>query len=228
MTDASKAIETARQEDRPLFIAFLGSDWSTASQSANKEILNTRAFKDFADANLVLLKIDFSRKGLTPEETQGYASMAKQLQVDHFPLFLLADPAHGTGAFSRINTYGGGGVSEFVDQIMGIMAEYRQVLAAQLAKQAQGQPAAAAPPPALPQASGLSGFPSPEQMLHQPPTAGPVGPAPTGPSQNPPAAVPSGLPSVQDLLNSKLSPSPAPTSSTAPAGNTDVPAFQLK
>lgn len=223
-TDPMKAIEAARQQNRLLFIAFLGSDWSTASQGAMKDVLDTRAFKELADTNFVLLKLDFSRKGLTPEEAQGYASLAKQLQVDHFPMFLIADPAHGVGTFSRINTYGGGGVLEFVDQISTIMKEYRQVLASRMAEaQAQGQAGIPAPPPTLPRVTGDASFPSPQQMLQQPS----VNPAPVNSQSGVSSGTPAGFPSVQDMLN-KAPASTVTVPSPASAGNTDGPMFQLK
>jgi len=233
LTDPDKAVEAARQEGRPLFIAFLGSDWSSASEGAIKDVLNTKAFKDLADADLVLLKVDFARTGLTPEQTQSYTNLAKQLKVDHFPLFLIADPAHGIGTFSRINTYGNGGPVELVDQITNVLNEYRQVLAARLAQiQAQGQSAAAAPPPALPRVTGSSSYPSPEQMLQQSAaqsaTNVPAGVSPAVPAQNSPPPMPAGFPSVQDMLNNKTPSDTQPAPSPAPPGNTDAPAFQLK
>lgn len=167
LTNADQAVALARQQNKPLFIAFLAPGWSSASGDSQKSVLDTQAFKDYADANLVLLKIDFSQKGLSPEMEKAYSEMAKGLQVDHFPVFFLSDPANNVGPFQRLNTVGPAGPTEFVGQITGLLAEYRNQLAA---LKAAGQvPGAPGPrPTSAPSQAGVkSGFPSPDELLRK-------------------------------------------------------------
>lgn len=166
LTNTEQAMAAARQQGRPLFVAFFGSDWSVASQEAQKEVFDTRAFKDYADANLVLLKIDITRKGLSPELEKTYTELAKGLQVDRLPVFYLADPANGVGPFQRLNAVGNGGPMELLNQITTVLTEYHSQLASQKA-QAQAAGAPMGQPSAAPRASGVSGFPSPDQLLKQ-------------------------------------------------------------
>jgi hypothetical protein len=228
-TDAEKAVALSRQVGKPLLIGFFGSDWSAASQAAQKEVLDTVAFKDFSDANLVLLKVDFPRKGTTPANEKAYDELALGLHVDHLPVFFLADPANGQGPFRRLDS-GPAGPTEFVNNIETALSEYRNSLAARPAQ----TPAPMAAPPKLPQASGAGGFPSSQDLANRtqgqrggpPPAINPVGLPQSQPGQNLPSATSSGFPPPEDLLK----PSPAAPAGTnpAPAQGTDAPMLQLK
>ncbi|HVU37621.1 MAG TPA: thioredoxin family protein [Opitutales bacterium] len=229
MTDGDKAINAARQQGKPLFIAFVGSDWSTASKDVEKDIFNTRAFKDFADANLVLLKVEFSRQ-LSPQQQTAYTELARGMQVDRFPVFFLADPTNNQPVFQRFNGYGSGGPGEFISQLAASLAQYRAARAAYQA-QAQSQMAgqAAAPPPTMAPSAGSSGLPSPEELLQQVRSQPQMAPgvsvrpssavAPIGmPANRPPQNLPPGM------LPAPSSPAPGPAS---PDG-TDKPLIDLK
>ncbi len=61
LTNPDEAFQTAVQKGRPVFIAFVGSDWSDASQGITKDVFDTQTFKDFADNYLVLLRVDLAR-----------------------------------------------------------------------------------------------------------------------------------------------------------------------
>jgi hypothetical protein len=181
LTNPEQAMALSRQQGRPMFIAFFGSDWSVASQDALKNVFDTQAFKDFADGNLVLLKLDFPRKGMSPALEKSYGDLAKGLQVDHFPVFYLADPANGVGPFQRLPSTGNGGPLDFVGQLSSVLAEYRAQLATQRAKILQAQTTTVGSPPPASQAGVKSGFPSPDELLHQSQSQ----PAPPNPGANP-------------------------------------------
>jgi len=223
MTNPQDAVAAAMQKGRPLFVVFLGSDWSSASQDTIKDALDTRAFKEFADSHLILLKVDFSRKGLTAEMEKAYADLAKQMNVDHFPEFMLADPPHRVAKFAVIPSYnfGPGGSADFVAQISGILDAWHDMVANQLAQQAQAQGQAPAPAPALPQTgttNGVSTLPSPAELFRHD----------TAPSiATPPPTAPASLPTMPGAVNSLPSNS-APVPTPAPTNNTSLPAFQLK
>ncbi len=185
ITNAEQAMTAAKQQGKPLLIAFMGSDWSVASQAAQKEVLDTVAFKDYADSNLVLLKIDFTRKGLSPELQKAYAEMAKGLQVDRIPVYFLADPAHGVGPFQRLNSMGNSGPQELINQIAATLAEYRNQLAAQMALPQGQPPGTPMAQPGTPRPAGVSGFPSPDELLRKPaaPAPNPAAASGTAPLQ---------------------------------------------
>jgi len=233
MTNVPDAVAAATQKGKPLFIAFVGSDWSAASQDTLKDALDTRSFKEYADANLVLLKVDFTRKGLTLEMEKAYTELARQLNVDHFPVFMIADPAHARGLITNpINSYnlGPGGASDFVAQISSrVDVWHSQMAAIQAQAQMQAQAKAAAPSPTLPQAGGISALPSAAELFHHdqsiatsPPTAPGLSSTPS--AQSFPSFTPAGVPTVPGGINQPPNSRPA----SVPAGSTDTPTIQLK
>jgi len=179
--NGQEAKQVALQSNRLLFVAFMGSDWNEASQTIRKEILDTKAFKDFADANLVLVMADFPRNTTVPPDfAKQNADMARGAQVDRLPVFMLVDP-HSGGAFCRIQNFPGN-TDGFIAQIQVGLDQYKQTVqqTAQSAvvtpvttdqlppsSPAFSQPAAATPSslPGMP--SFPSSLPTPEQLMRR-------------------------------------------------------------
>jgi len=185
--------QLALQTHRLLLIAFMGSDWSEPSQNVKKNVLDTLVFKNFADANLVLVMADFPRSALlSPEIAKQNADMAKNVQLDRLPVFMLVDPRNHT-AFNRIANFVGG-PEQFVAQIQAGIEQYEQVLH-------NSAQAAGATPVAGPASSDL------------PPPSGPSfsQPAPTQPTTSPMLpSFPSSLPSPEELMRRQQQPPPQP------------------
>jgi thioredoxin-related protein len=55
------AREIAKKENKYILLNFSGSDWCGPCIKMHNEILESEAFKDFAESNLVLLNADFPR-----------------------------------------------------------------------------------------------------------------------------------------------------------------------
>ncbi len=253
LTSVPEAFQTAQQKNRMVLIAFVGSDWSVASENAISDILSTQTFKNFADNNLVLLKIDFLRKGGTSELAASNANWARMVEVDSLPTFVLVDPRGGSP--TRIwqgAGYSAGGPEAFIQVLASAIMQRQQVVAQ------QGLPGPAGQPPMLPGTNqnpggpGLSGMPSAQDLMRQQMTQAPQLPTsqsssglvppnmPAGaPSNLPPpdqlmqqvrptSAVPgpvmSGMPSPADLMN-QVKPTPTPTGPAAP-GPTATPPSQ--
>jgi hypothetical protein len=178
-SNGNEAKQIALQTHRPLFIAFMGSDWSEPCQTIRKEILDTQAFKEFADDKLVLVMADFPRGTLLPpDQAKLNADMAKQAQVDRLPDFVLVDPRNGD-LFGRIVNFSGG-ADAFNGQIQSALDQYQQVLqnnavasnAAPVAPPPSAAPSFSQPAPmpastpALPTFPGSS-LPSPEELMRR-------------------------------------------------------------
>lgn len=176
-----EAKQVALQSNRLLLVAFMGSDWSQPSQAIRKDILDTQAFKNFADANLVLVMADFPRNSTVPPDlAKQYADMARSAQVDRLPVFMLVDPRNGL-AFTRISDFGGN-ADAFIAQIQNGLDNYKQTLqqSAQVpvaipvaaAQPLPSSPAFSQPPAAAPaNLPGLPSFPgslpTPEQLMNR-------------------------------------------------------------
>jgi hypothetical protein len=177
--NGNEAKQIALQTHRLLLIAFMGSDWSEPSQTIRKEVLDTQTFKDFADANLVLVMADFPRGAVVPPElAMQYAQMAKGAQIDRLPVFMLVDPRNGV-AFNRITNFSGPPES-FISQLQSGLDQFRQSL--------------------LNAAPAVSVAPAPTEL---PPPTSPsfAQPAPASPAAAPSLpSFPSSLPSPDELF----------------------------
>src|SRR5207249_3252593 len=58
-TDLPSAQEKARQENKFVLLDFTGSDWCVWCRKLKAEVFDQPEFADFAQANLVLVEVDF-------------------------------------------------------------------------------------------------------------------------------------------------------------------------
>lgn len=92
LTDYDQALKQAASENKPLVINFTGSDWCGWCIKLDKEVFSQSEFVDYANSNLVLLKLDFPRnKQLPDDEKTQNARLAKEYQVRGYPTILVLD-----------------------------------------------------------------------------------------------------------------------------------------
>ncbi len=92
LTSYEKAIEKSRETERPILMNFTGSDWCPPCIQMKNDVLDTRAFKEFAKGNLVLLELDFPRtKPQKAELEQQNTELAEKFRIQGFPTFLVVD-----------------------------------------------------------------------------------------------------------------------------------------
>lgn len=117
-TDFEAAKALAKKENKPLLLDFTGSDWCGWCIKMKKETLDQKAFKEFADKNLVLVEVDFpEKKAQTPAQRRANDALQKKYNVEGFPTFLLLD-ADGK-ELGRQGGYLKGGPAAFIAQIEG-------------------------------------------------------------------------------------------------------------
>lgn len=91
-TDYAAAVMSAKQQDRAVFVFFTGSDWCGWCMKLDREILTTSEFQAFADANLILVKLDFPHnKTLPADEAARNKELATQFGVTGFPTVFVLD-----------------------------------------------------------------------------------------------------------------------------------------
>jgi len=97
----------ARELKRPLLLLFTGSDWCMWSQRLRSDVLMQPEFIQFAEADLILVSVDFPQKIRLPLELKRQnRALAKTYHVDTYPTVVLVDVAGrelGRSGF----TYGG-------------------------------------------------------------------------------------------------------------------------
>ena len=91
--DWSTALNTAEASGAHLFLAFLGEDWSVASDRFSSNVLETQAFENFARDRLVYCPVRARRSPkLAKEETARLQSLVIHFDIKTYPTFLLIAP----------------------------------------------------------------------------------------------------------------------------------------
>src|SRR5258708_40039766 len=88
------AVAAAKKGGRPVLADFTGSDWCHWCKQLKSEVFDTKAFKDWAAANVVLLEVDFpQQKAQSAEIKKQNEALAKQFKIEGFPTVLILDAA---------------------------------------------------------------------------------------------------------------------------------------
>lgn len=91
--DYDLALETAKAENKTILINFTGSDWCKWCIKLVDEVFSHQEFADYANANLVMLKIDFPTtfKQLPEEEQTKRMELQQKYGVQGYPTILLTN-----------------------------------------------------------------------------------------------------------------------------------------
>ena len=60
-TDYEKALATAKEQNRPVFINFTGSDWCGPCIEMHKRVFSQEEFRQYADKHLILVEVDYPK-----------------------------------------------------------------------------------------------------------------------------------------------------------------------
>ena len=88
------AIETVQQDEEAqfVFLYFAGTDWCPWCMKFEREILDTRLFRNFLDDGFVPVLIDFPRTRELPEEQVAYnQQLSNTFGVEGFPSLFILD-----------------------------------------------------------------------------------------------------------------------------------------
>ena len=85
-----EAQKVAKLENKTVLVDFTGSDWCGWCIKLDNEVFSKSAFIDYANENLVLVKLDFPRTIEQTEEKKNYnKALAQKYGVRGFPTILL-------------------------------------------------------------------------------------------------------------------------------------------
>jgi protein disulfide-isomerase len=114
-TDLNQALATAKKENKDVLINFTGSDWCQWCKRLSDEVFSKKEFEDFANKNLVLVKVDFPRNIEQSNATKYYnQQLANMYGVKGFPTIILLDK-NGRGLLKT--GYVQGGVENYIQQL---------------------------------------------------------------------------------------------------------------
>jgi len=121
MTNFEAAKAKAVAENKPLLLDFTGSDWCPPCMMLDKEVFSKKAFFDFAEANLVLVKLDFPRsKKQSAELKSQNEALARKYGIEGFPTIMILSPE---GELVEQTTgYRRGGAEAYIEYIKEILA----------------------------------------------------------------------------------------------------------
>lgn len=90
--DFEAELSRARAENKLLFLDFTGSDWCPPCMMLEKEVFSQPEFKQYAQANLVFVVVDFPRRTRLPADIQAANDrLAEKFNVEAFPTLVVVD-----------------------------------------------------------------------------------------------------------------------------------------
>lgn len=130
LTDINKAIEASRQDQKPMFLFFTGSDWCGWCMRLQNEVFKTSEFTAWAKDHAILVELDYPRR--TPQ-TDAIKAQNNQLQqmfnVQGYPTVWFVKPTikeDGKINLEQIGSTGylAGGPSVWINSANNIIRNY--------------------------------------------------------------------------------------------------------
>ncbi|MEP6936929.1 MAG: thioredoxin family protein [Chthoniobacterales bacterium] len=122
-TDYPKSVALAKKTNRPLLLAFLGTDWSLSSLKLDREVFDEGAFADDSKYNYLLCKVHFYQtQERPPEIVRQNEDLAVKYRIERFPTVVVLSPE---GAELGRTGYIPGGVEKFATTVNQILIKAR-------------------------------------------------------------------------------------------------------
>jgi protein disulfide-isomerase len=117
--DLPKALAQAKAEHKLVLLDFTGSDWCPPCQLLEAKTFAKPAFAEYAQTNLVLVKVDFPNYNTQPEALKtANDALAKKLEVEGFPTLVALKPDDSVAW--RTVGYLEGGPTALIQQLQGV------------------------------------------------------------------------------------------------------------
>ena len=125
LTDWEAAKAKAKAEKKPILIDLTGSDWCGWCIKLDKEVFSQKAFKEYAEKNLILMQADFPRRKELPEALKKQNETLKDKYLEEgYPTVLLLD-ASGKKLTNDIG-YREGGSEAYVVHLKDLLAKKKK------------------------------------------------------------------------------------------------------
>jgi thioredoxin-related protein len=117
-TDLPKALAQAKAEKKFVFMDFTGSDWCPGCIAFHKKIAASPEFASYANANLVLVVVDFPNNSPQSDELKSAnLALQKKYDVEGFPTLVLLN-ADGKEVGRQLG-YEPGSPEDFITKLKG-------------------------------------------------------------------------------------------------------------
>jgi thioredoxin-related protein len=123
-TNFPRSAELAKSTNRPLLLAFLGTDWSISSLKLDREVFDQAELSDNSKYSFLLCKLHFYQtQERSPEIIRQNGELATKYKVREFPTVVVLTPdGREIGRLGYIS----GGVKTFAAAVNAIVAKSRQ------------------------------------------------------------------------------------------------------
>jgi len=123
-TNFPRSAALAKSTNRPLLLAFLGTDWSISSLKLDREVFDQAELADDSKYNFLLCKLHFYQiQERSPETIRQNDELATKYKVQEFPTVVVFSPdGRDIGRLGYIP----GGVKAFAVAVNAIVAKSRQ------------------------------------------------------------------------------------------------------
>ena len=120
-TNFPRSAALAKSTNRPLLLAFLGTDWSISSLKLDREVFDQAEFADNSKYNFLVCKLHFYQTQERSAETiRQNEELATRYKVQEFPTIIVLSP--GGQELGRLG-YIPGGVKAFAAALNAIVAQ---------------------------------------------------------------------------------------------------------
>ncbi len=120
LTDYQAALKLAAEQNKPVLLDFTGSDWCGWCIKLDKEVFSKDEFKKYAEENLILVKIDFPRKGTQSAELKKQnEELSQKYGIEGFPTIVLLN---SKGETIGETGYQPGGADKYVEMLKQMVA----------------------------------------------------------------------------------------------------------
>ena len=118
-TNLEEALAIAKKENKAVLVNFTGSDWCKWCFKLSDEVFSQDEFTEYANKNLVLVKIDFPRNLPQSNETKIYnQTLAQKYVIQGFPTILIMNRQ---GQLVAKTGYQPGGATNYVNHIQSYL-----------------------------------------------------------------------------------------------------------
>jgi thioredoxin-related protein len=123
-TNFPRSAALARNTNRLLLLAFIGTDWSISSLKLDREVFDQAEFADNSNYNFLLCKLHFYQtQRRSPETIRQNEELATKYKVEEFPTVVVLSPdGQEIGRLGYIP----GGVKAFAAAVNAIVSRSRQ------------------------------------------------------------------------------------------------------
>jgi thioredoxin-related protein len=92
-TNFPRSAELAKSTNRPLLLAFLGTDWSISSLKLDREVFDQAELSDNTNYNFLLFKLHFYQtQERSPETVRQNEELATKYGIQDFPTVVVLSP----------------------------------------------------------------------------------------------------------------------------------------